>query len=109
VIMPKQYRATALLSYQEQKVNPNKMSPDVQAKIRDMVSTLSQIVTSRTNLEKVINGFDLYADARKKLPMEDVVDMMRKSIDIKASSRGDTFSITYEGGIPGQVVKVVNS
>jgi uncharacterized protein involved in exopolysaccharide biosynthesis len=55
VTMPKQYRATALLSYQQQKVNPNKMSPDVQTKIREMVSTLTQIVTSRTNLEKVIN------------------------------------------------------
>jgi polysaccharide chain length determinant protein (PEP-CTERM system associated) len=109
LIMPKKYRATALLSYQEQKVNPNKMSPDVQVKIREMVSTLSQIVTSRTNLEKVINQFDLYRDARKKMPMEDVVEMMRKSIFIKPSSLGDTFSVSYEGGVPGQVVKVTNS
>jgi polysaccharide chain length determinant protein (PEP-CTERM system associated) len=109
VITPKEYRATALLSYQEQKVNPAKMSPDVQAKIRDMVSTLSQIVTSRTNLEKVINGFSLYKDEKRKMPMEDVVDKMRKRIEIKPSSRGDTFSISFEGDVPGEVVKVTNS
>jgi polysaccharide chain length determinant protein (PEP-CTERM system associated) len=109
VVMPKQYRATALLSYQEQKINPNKMSPDVQTKIREMVSTLTQLVTSRTNLEKVINEFNLYGNDRKKLPTEDVVEMMRKNITIKPSAQGDTFSISYDGGSPGQVVKVTNS
>jgi polysaccharide chain length determinant protein (PEP-CTERM system associated) len=109
VIMPKQYRAMALLSYQEQKVNPNKMSPDVQTKIREMVSTLTQLVTSRTNLEKVIKEFNLYGDDRQKLPTEDVIDMMRKKITIKPSALGDTFSISYEGESPVQVVKVTNS
>jgi polysaccharide chain length determinant protein (PEP-CTERM system associated) len=109
VTMPKQYRATALLSFQQQKINPNRMSPDLQVKIRDMVSTLSQIVTSRTNLEKVINQFDLFRDARKSLPMEDIVEMMRKNIIIKPNSSGDIFSITYEAGVPGEVVKVTNS
>jgi polysaccharide chain length determinant protein (PEP-CTERM system associated) len=109
VVTPKQYRAMALLSYQEQKVNPAKMSPDVQTKIRDMVSTLSQIVTSRTNLEKVINTLNLYGDEKRKLPMEDVVDLMRKQIEIKPSTRGDTFSISFVGSVPGDVVKVTNS
>jgi polysaccharide chain length determinant protein (PEP-CTERM system associated) len=109
VTMPKQYRAMALLSYQEQKINPNKMSPDVQTKIREMVSTLSQIVTSRTNLEKVINEFNLYGEDRAKLPTEDVIEMMRKNISIKPSQHGDTFSISFEGSSPGQVVKVTNS
>ena len=109
VTTPKQYRATALLSFQEQKINPSKMSPDIQSKIRDMVSTLTQIVTSRTNLEKVINGLNLYIDQKRKLPMEDVVDMMRKNIEIRPSSRGDTFSISFEGSIPEEVVKVTNS
>jgi polysaccharide chain length determinant protein (PEP-CTERM system associated) len=107
--MEKQYRATALLSYQEQKVNPNRMSPDFQGKILEMVSTLSQIVTSRTSLEKVIKEFNLYEDARKVMPMEDVVEIMRKNLSIKPSPTGDTFSITFQGGIPGQVVKVTNS
>ena len=109
VITPKVYRATALLSYQEQRINPAKMSPDVKGTILNMVSTLSQIVTSRTNLENVINQFNLYRAARKRLPMEDVVDMMRRNIDIKPSSRGDTFIISFEGDIPGEVVKVTNS
>jgi polysaccharide chain length determinant protein (PEP-CTERM system associated) len=109
VTAPKRYLASALLSYQEQKVNPAKLSPDVQEKIREMVSTLSQIVTSRTNLENVIKQFNLYGVDRSRLPMEDVVDMMRKNIEIKSSTQGDTFSISFEGSVPADVVKVTNS
>ncbi|MDR3631184.1 MAG: Wzz/FepE/Etk N-terminal domain-containing protein [Desulfocapsaceae bacterium] len=108
-IIPKSYRATALLSYQEQKVNPARMSPDVQEKVREMVSTLSQIVTSRTNLENVIKQFNLYGVDRNKMPMEDVVDRMRKNIEIKTSPSGDTFRISFQASVPGDVVKVTNS
>ncbi len=109
VITPRQYLATALLSYQRQKINPSKMSPDVEEKISNMVSTLTQLVTSRTDLEKMIKDLDLYRNARANLPMEDVIDMMRKHIEISPSGRGDTFTISFTGSVPDQVVKVVNS
>lgn len=107
--MPRIYQSSALLSYQQQKINPSKMSPDVEAKIRDMVSTLSQIVTSRTNLEKTIKNLDLFVRVRKNVSMEDVVDLMREKIDIKPSKRGDTFRVSYMGSDPGKVVKVTNA
>lgn len=106
---PKIYQATSLLSYQQQKVSPNKMSPDLEAAIRDVVSTLTQIVTSRTNLENAITTLDLYTLARKRLPMEDVVDLMRKDIEIEPSKQGDIFQITFSGSEPEKVVKVTNS
>lgn len=105
---PKVYQATSLLSYQQQKVNPNKMSPDIESAIRDVVSSLTQIVTSRTNLENAITSLDLYEGARKKLPMEDVVDLMRKDIKIEPSPQGDIFQIKYSGSEPDKVMKVTN-
>jgi len=107
--MPRVYQSAALLSYQQQKVNPSRMSPDVEARIRDMVSTLSQIVTSRTHLEKTIKDLDLFKQMRTKVSMEDVVDMMREKIAITPSERGDTFRISYRGGDPKKVVKVTNA
>lgn len=106
---PKIYQATSLLSYQQQKVSPNKMSPDMEAAIRDVVSTLTQIVTSRTNLESMIAAYDLYPQSRKKLPMEDVVDLMVKDIKISPSKQGDIFQIQYFGDKPDKVVKVTNA
>jgi len=108
---PKVYQSTSLLSYQQQSVNPsqNKLSPDMVSAIRDVVSTLTQMVTSRTNLENVITTLDLYPEMRQKLPMEDVVDMMRKNIEIEPSKQGDIFQIRFSGGQPDKVVKVTNA
>ncbi len=102
---PKVYEATSLLSYQKQKVT-NKMSPDSQ--ISDVVSTLTQIVTSRTNLEKIISNLNLYPEAREILPIEDVIEMMRKKIAIKPMRNVDIFTISFTGGKPGEIVKVTN-
>lgn len=106
---PKVYMASSLLSYQQQSVSPNTMSPDVKSRIQDIVSTLTQIVTSRTNLENLITSLNLYEGARERLPMEDVIDMMRHHINIQPSRRGDTFSISFSGGDPAKVVKVTNA
>lgn len=106
---PKVYQASTLLSYQQQKISPNKLSPDVASRIRDIVSTLTQIVTSRSSLEKIIVDLNLYAEMRKNLPMEDVVDSFRRRISIKPSRRGDIFTISYLGGEPRKVVQVANA
>ena len=109
LIQPKAYEGEALLSYQQQKVNPAKMSPDQQVSISNMVSTLTQVVTSRTSLEQIINDVNLYGEERKNLPMEDVIDNMRANISIKPSRRGDTFHITFTGKDPNQVARVTNT
>ena len=106
---PKVYQADSLLSYQQQRVNPNTMSPDVESRIEDIVSTLSQIVTSRTNMEHLITTLNLYEELRKALPLEDVMDVMRKQIGITPSRDGDTFIISYRGSNPEKVVKVTNA
>jgi len=106
---PKIYQATSLLSYEQQKINPNKMSPDIVSKIRDMVSSLTQIVTSRTNLEKLIVDLNLYPELRKSRPMEDVVDAMRREIKIEPSKQGDIFQITFSHSVADKVAKVTNA
>lgn len=108
IVTPKVYEASSLLSYEQQSVNPNKMSPDLTSRIQDTVSTLTQIVTSRTNLEELIVSLDLYKDAREKLPLEDVIEVMRKNINVQPSKQGDIFSIVYSGSDPSRVVKVTN-
>jgi polysaccharide chain length determinant protein (PEP-CTERM system associated) len=106
---PKLYQSSSLLSYQQQKINPNAMSPDIQANLRDIVNTLSQIVISRSNLEKLIKELNLYPEQRKMLPIEDVIGMFRSKIEIEPSTRGNIFSIVYSGGQPEQVVRVTNA
>ena len=107
--MPKLYQGSALLSYEAQQINPAKMDPE-QGRIRlqDSLATLRELVTSRNSLEKVIVQYSLYSEARKHLPIEDVIEMMRRSIDISTSRKGDVFGVSFEGGNPQQVMRVTN-
>ncbi len=109
LLQPKVYMSTCLLSYQQQDVNPAKMSPEINTKLKEIVSTLSQMITSRTSLEEIINTEGLYKKEREKLPMEDVVETMRRNIDIVPSREGETFSISFIGSNPNNVVRVTNA
>ncbi|MDR2550624.1 MAG: hypothetical protein LBD10_10550 [Desulfobulbus sp.] len=109
VFVPKIYQSTALLSYEQQQINPGKMDPEQgRSRLQESLATLRELVTSRNNLEKVILQFSLYEEARKKLPLEDVIEMMRNNITIQPSGKGDIFSVSFQGGDPQKVTKVTN-
>ncbi len=108
--MPKVYQCTALLSYERQQINPARMAPERQTRrLRDTVSTLSELVMSRNNLEGIISQFSLYPKERQQMPIEDVIELMRKKIKISPSTRGDTFTVTFEGSNPEKVQKTTNA
>jgi len=107
--MPKVYQATALLTYQPSRVNTNPMAPEAQAReLRETVATTSQVLASVGNLEELIKKFDLYSSARARMPMQDVVDIMRRDILIQPARAGNAFQITYSGGDQSKVMKVTN-
>ena len=106
----KVYQASSLLIYQRQSINPTRMSPDVKTRTREMISTLTQQVTSRTSLEKIITKINLYPGLRENIPMEDVVVTMRgKHIKIRQDDKSDTFQVTYQGSDPKKVMLATNA
>lgn len=109
LVQPKVFQSDSLLSYQQQMVNTGRMLPDDNSQLKDIVSTLTQIVTSRTSLEKIITNEKLFEEERKELPMEDVVEGMRSNIEIITSKNGDTFRIAYMGSDPVKVGRVANA
>ncbi len=113
--LPKIYRSTTLILVQPQKVPADYVRPTITESVLSRLNTISQEILSRTRLEKVIEEFNLYPDLRKKLPMEEVVETMRKSIEVKIQTglqkRDDSqnaFSISYEGRDPRTVMLVTN-
>lgn len=105
---PKVYQATSLLIYEKQAVNPSKMSPDIKDRVREIVSTLMQQVTSRSSLEKIIKDFNLYPEMREKLPLEDVIESMHQVIEI-SPTKGDIFQVSFSGSDPKKVLRVTNA
>lgn len=111
LVTPKVYQSTASIIYQEQKISPSKFSPDEEKQIREMVNTVTQQVMSRTNLEKIIQDFNLYPDLRATVPIEDIIERMReKSIKISVQrEKGNVFSVSFQGEEPGLVMRVTNA
>ena len=87
---------------------PTEMSPDLRNYL-DIIGTASQQISSRSSLENLIMQFDLYRSARARLPMEDVVEIMRNHISIKPQRTGDIFEVAYQGAVPRTVLLVTNA
>ncbi len=111
--LPKIYRATTLILVQPQSVPEKYVQPTITDTVISRLDTIAQEIMSRTRLEKVIQEFNLYQDLRKKAPMEEVVETMRKAIGVKVEeekkqSTRNTFTISFEGENPATVMSVTN-
>jgi len=115
LVLPKVYQASTLILIQSQKVPASYVQEIVSRDIEHRVRTITQQVTSRTNLEKIINEFNLYNEPGSHMFMEDKVRIFRENISIEVSSgrgRGGTpssFQIFFSGKNPKRVAKVANT
>jgi len=111
IFVPNIYRSSASIIYQEQNINPSRMSPDEEMRIEEMVNTVTQQVLSRKNLEQIIKQFDLYPEMRKNVPIENVMMRMRENdVSVNVSrQRGNVFSVAYTGSDPQTVKKVTDA
>jgi polysaccharide chain length determinant protein (PEP-CTERM system associated) len=112
--LPKIYRATTMILVQPQAISQDYVRTTITTSVSDQLSTISQEILSRTRLEKVIQTFNLYPELKQKVAMEEVVEAMKKSIEVNLQSRlysdraQNTFSISYEGKEPRTVMLVTN-
>ncbi len=108
---PKIYEARTLILIQSQKVPTSFVKPIVSSGIEDRLRTISQQVTSRTNLEAIIKEYGILAD-RDMLPV-DKVETVRKRIilDVVRGGRGggNAFSIAYRDSNPQLCMRVANA
>jgi hypothetical protein len=80
--IPKQFVSQAVIKIAPE-IGASPLTPAfVNQQMTDRINTLSQTVPSRTVLTTVINTFELYKSERSRMPIEDVIEMMRKNIRI---------------------------
>lgn len=113
VKLPKIYEASTLILIQPQRVPQNYVQSIVSTDPSERISTLSQQVLSRTNLEKIIQEFKMFqGQDNEKMYMEDKIENLRKRIHINVSRdrRGnDAFSITFRDKDRNMVTNVANA
>jgi protein tyrosine kinase modulator len=103
--LPDWYRSESLILVVPQRVPEGYVKSTVTTRIEDRLQAITQQILSRTRLERIIQDFTLYADERRNGIMEDIVDRMRKDIEVQVI-KGDAFRITYVGRDRHTVMKV---
>jgi polysaccharide chain length determinant protein (PEP-CTERM system associated) len=112
--LPRVYKATTLILVQPQRVPESYVRPTITDSVASRLNTISQEILSRTRLEKVIQELRLYSDLLKKKPMEEIVETMRKAIEVKVQENPrnermqNSFSISFSGTEPSTVMMVTN-
>jgi len=104
---PNIYRASTLILVEPQKVPTSYVKATVTENIESQLRTITEQIMSRSYLEKIINEFDLYPETRKELPLESVIERMRRCIDVRVK-KGRVFSVSFEDQNPLIAMKVAN-
>jgi polysaccharide chain length determinant protein (PEP-CTERM system associated) len=117
VTLPRIYQSSTLILVRPQRVPESYVQSIVTTDIESRIGTIKQQILSRTNLEKVINQFNLFSDpGQEKMFLEDKIADMRGRIAIKLETTNpgdprksaDAFSILFSGTEPELVMRVAN-
>ncbi|MEW5733615.1 MAG: XrtA system polysaccharide chain length determinant [Thermodesulfobacteriota bacterium] len=114
---PKVYEATTLILVQPQEVPEEYVRAIVSTGIEERLKTITEQVTSRSNLEKIIVDQDLFTSTpNAPSSMDERVAALRSRIEIDVSRSGsgrraetNSFSITYRGKDPERVARITNA
>lgn len=121
VLWPPTYQSTATILIQEQEVPPDLVQSTVTSYAMQRVQVITQRVLTRANLLGLINKYDLYPKQRENDTNEELVDRMRKDIDVEPISADVinprtgqptkatiAFTVAFKGSSPGKVQRVAN-
>jgi polysaccharide chain length determinant protein (PEP-CTERM system associated) len=95
--LPDSYRSQAVIQVVPQRVPENYVRSTVTTKIEDRLQSIKEQILSRTRLEQIIQQFNLYSDLRRTEIMENIVEKMRRDIQINVLRGGDSFNVAYIG------------
>jgi len=103
-VLPDTYRSEALLQIVPQQVPEDYVRSAVAVRLDTRLAAISQQILSRTQLERIIQEFNLYPEDRQHMLMEDVVERMRLQHVIIGARGGriesNTFPVGFENSNP---------
>jgi len=94
VVTPEMFKSSTTILVVPQRVSENYVKSTVSSKIEDRLATIRQQVQSRTRLLVVMDELGLFKEERKKVPLEALVESMRKRITIEVRNN-DAFTLSF--------------
>jgi polysaccharide biosynthesis transport protein len=121
VILPNVYKSTATVLILNQQIPAAMVPSTVTTYAQERIGAITQEVTSRSRILKLVEKYNLLPDKVKKLTTEELVDQIRKRISFQTINaeinKENTsqpvlltmaFSLSYEDEDPGKAQAVTN-
>jgi polysaccharide biosynthesis transport protein len=110
--LPSVYRSGTLILVEQPAVPEKLVASNIDNDIQRQLDSISQQILSRTRLLQIIESLNLYAEDRKHKNPDDLVEVMRKDVEIELS-RGDdrklsAFNIYYSNRDPHLAQQATN-
>jgi polysaccharide biosynthesis transport protein len=103
-VLPSVYRSGTLILIEQPTVPSQYVVPNIASdNLQDRLQSITQQILSRTRLMKIIESQNLYAQSRKKTSQDEVIERMRKDIEIELVHDRDqltAFNVYYSSGDP---------
>lgn len=103
--LPNRYRSETVILVVPQRVPESYVRATVTSDISDRLRTIREQILSRTRLEVIIKDLNLYAYERARMPMEDVVERMRRDVVVDIV-KGNSFRVAYTCDNPKNAMQV---
>src|SRR5258708_4910294 len=112
-LYPDNYTSQAVVKIVPQQVPQNMVQSAINQQMSDRINSMAQTILSRSVLTTIIHSFGLYPKELSRMPIEDVIETMKKNIQIQpvASSTGGSdhlpafvVSYSYENRLLAQRV-----
>src|SRR5271154_959339 len=81
-ILPSRYKSGTLILVEQPSMPKDYVTPNVSDDLQSRLSSITQQILSRTRLLHIIDELNLYADKRGRLNPDELVERMRKDIEI---------------------------
>jgi polysaccharide chain length determinant protein (PEP-CTERM system associated) len=81
-VIPNRYTSVATILVAHQQVPERYVTPNSTADLQEQLMLMRDEVLSRTQLLKIIDEFDLYPKARRRMAPEDLVELIRSDINL---------------------------
>ena len=112
--LPKLYEASTLILVQRQRVPEKYVQPVIASDLENRISTISQQIMSRSNLERLIERYNLFAGEEfRNVLLDDKIESLRKRIKVEVSRsrrdrEADAFTISFRDRDPQTAMRVAN-
>jgi polysaccharide biosynthesis transport protein len=111
-VLPSVYRSGTLILVEQPAVPEKLVASNIDNDIQRQLDSITEQILSRTRLIHIIEELNLYADDRKHKSADDVVEEMRKDIDIELVRSDDkklsAFNIYYTNRSPDLAQKATD-